>query len=296
MALTIADAGRLSNDMLIRGVIETIVKDAPVLQYLPFMEVTGTSVRYAREATMPAAAFYAPNGTWSEAAPTLTQHLAYLSVLGTDADVDNFLQATYADTNDLEAEVIALRAKAVAHKFADTFVVGDVGVDANSFDGIRKLVTVGQTVTNGTNGGALTFAKLDELIDKIKPGKPELLVMSRRSRRQLKALRRSDGISMEIQLSQFGQQVETYDGIPIVVDDFMPDNEVVGSSGATTSSIYAMKLGMSTGLMGLQHGGITVESVGELETKDATRHRIKWYTGLALFSELGLARLSGLTA
>src|SRR5688572_5345564 len=103
MALSLTEAGRLSNDILIRGVIETIVKEAPVLQYLPFMEVTGTAVRYAREATMPAAAFHAPGGTWTEATPTFTPQVAYLSVLGTDADVDNFLQATYADTNDLEA-------------------------------------------------------------------------------------------------------------------------------------------------------------------------------------------------
>jgi HK97 family phage major capsid protein len=260
------------------------------------MEVTGTSVRYAREATMPAAAFYAPNGTWTEAAPTFTQHNAYLSILGTDADVDNFLQATYADTNDLEAEVIALRAKAVAHKYADTFVVGDVGADANSFDGIRELCAAGQTVSMGTNGAALTFEKLDELLDKVAPGKPDLILMSRRSRRKLKSLRRADAISYETQLNQFGQQVETYDGIPIVIDDFMPDNEVQGSSGAVCSSIYAMKLGMSTGLLGLQHGGITVETVGELETKDATRHRIKWYSGLALMSDLGLARLQGITA
>jgi HK97 family phage major capsid protein len=277
-------------------VIETIVKEAPVLQYLPFMEVTGTSVRYAREATMPAAAFYAPLGTWTEAAPTFTQHIAYLSILGTDADVDNFLQAAYADTNDLEAEVIALRAKAVAHKFAETFVIGDTGTDANSFDGVRELCATGQTLSMGTNGGALTFDKLDELIDTVKPGKPELLVMSRRSRRKLKSLRRADGISFETHLSEFGQMVETYDGIPIVIDDFMPDTETQGTSGAVCSSIYAMKLGMSTGLMGLQHGGITVETVGELETKDATRHRIKWYSGLALMSELGLARLQGITA
>jgi len=33
-----------------------------------------------------------------------------------------------------------------------------------------------------------------------------------------------------------------------------------------------------------------------LETKDATRRRLKWYTGLALMSELGVARLQGITA
>ena len=37
-----------------------------------------------------------------------------------------------------------------------------------------------------------------------------------------------------------------------------------------------IKLGQGVGLMGLEHGGIQVERVGELETKDATRHRIKW--------------------
>lgn len=293
MALTQTQAGLLSNDLLVRGVIETIVKEAPVLQYLPFMEVTGTSVRYTREATMPAAAFYAVGGTWAEATPTFTNHSAYLSILGGDADVDNFLQATYADTNDLEAEVLALRAKAVAHKFAETFVTGDTAVDLNSFDGIRKLTPGGQTLSMGTNGATITLDKLDELIDLVKPGSPDLLLMSRRTRRALKSLRRTTGPIIESSISQFGQQLETYEGIPIVIDDFMPDTEVQGSA-TTASSVYALKTGMSTGVMGMQHGGITIETVGELETKDATRHRIKWYAGMALMSELGIARLQGI--
>lgn len=43
MALTKVEAGKLTNDMLLRGVIETIVKESSVLQTLPFMEVTGVS-------------------------------------------------------------------------------------------------------------------------------------------------------------------------------------------------------------------------------------------------------------
>src|SRR5690606_36468916 len=107
--------------------------------------------------------------------------------------------------------------------------------------------------------------------------------------------RRSDGISTEMRLNEFGQQVETYDGIPLLVDDFCPIDEEMGT-GEDLSSIWAVKFGVGTGLMGLENGGIQVERVGELETKDATRHRIKWYCGLALFSELGVARLSGITA
>ena len=66
-------------------------------------------------------------------------------------------------------------------------------------------------------------------------------------------------------------------GIPLVVDEFVSDTQTKGSSGAVCSSVYCVKLGQGVGAMGLEHGGIQVERVGELETKDATRHRIKWY-------------------
>lgn len=295
MAMTVNEAAKLSNDMLLRGVMETIVKESQILSYVPFMQVTGTAIAYNREATMPAISFYAPGDTWTEATPTFSKVMAYLTILGGDADVDNFLQATYADANDIEAEVIASRAKAIAHRFSESFVTGSMATDANSFDGIHTLIPASQTLTMGTNGGALTLAKLDELIDAVKPGKPDILLMSKRTRRKLKDLRRADNISMEMSLNQFGQQVESYDGIPIVVDDFVPDNQAQGS-GTNLSTIYALKFGQGAGVMGLEHGGIQIERVGELETKDATRTRIKWYCGLALFSELGAAKLTGITA
>ena len=295
MALTKIEAARLANDMLLRGVIETIVKESSILSFLPFMEVTGTSVRYTREATMPAAAFYDVGDTWTEATPTFTTVTASLKILGGDADVDNFLAATYADTNDLEAEVIAARAKAIAHRFSETFVMGDTAQDPRSFDGIHKLISPAQTLSAGDNGGALTLDQLDELIDLVRPGKPELLLMSKRTRRQLTSLRRASGVVVETTVNQFGQAVETYDGIPLIVDDFVPDTLTQGTS-TNTSAIYALKFGQGAGLLGLEHGGITIERVGELETKDATRTRIKWYAGLALFSELGCAKLVGITA
>jgi hypothetical protein len=46
--------------------------------------------------------------------------------------------------------------------------------------------------------------------------------------------------------------------------------------------------------MRLENGGTRVEQVGEPETKDATRTRVKRRRGLALFSTLGLARLTGI--
>ncbi len=107
MALTMAEAAKLTQDMLVAGVVETIIKESAVLKYLPWMTVTGSALTYNQEAALGTAAFYAVGDAWAEDAPTFTQRTATLKIMGGDADVDNFLQATYADPNDVEAEVYA---------------------------------------------------------------------------------------------------------------------------------------------------------------------------------------------
>jgi len=52
MALTLAEASKLSNDMLLLGVVETMVKDSPVLQQLPFIEIVGNGLTYNQMCTI----------------------------------------------------------------------------------------------------------------------------------------------------------------------------------------------------------------------------------------------------
>jgi HK97 family phage major capsid protein len=292
MALTQVEAAKLTNDLLLRGVIETIVSESAVLQHLPFIDVTGSALTYNQENAAPTVDWYDVGDSWDESTPTFTQVTATLKILGGDADVDNFLQQTYADPHDLEAEVIGLKAKAVAYEFSQTFFDGNASVNTAQFDGLARLATVGQTLTAGANGAALTLDMMDELIDLVKPGRPDALMMAKRTRRKLSGLRRSAGNLLETDVDAFGRRALFYDGIPLLVDDFIPVNETQGSETAA-SSIYAVKFGRQ-GVMGLQNGGIQVEQIGELESRDATRTRIKWYTGLALFTPIGLARLKGI--
>src|SRR4051795_3724216 len=65
MALTKTEAAKLTQDLMVRGVIDTIVKDSQLFQMLPFLDVIGTAVVYNREATNPAAAFYDVGDTWT---------------------------------------------------------------------------------------------------------------------------------------------------------------------------------------------------------------------------------------
>ena len=66
-------------------------------------------------------------------------------------------------------------------------------------------------------------------------------------------------------------------------------------TGGASTTIYAVKTGEGR-MTGLTNGGIQVEDVGALETKDARRWRVKWYVSLALFSTLALARLDGISS
>jgi len=293
MALTLAEASKLSNDALLVGVIETIIKDSPILQALPFIEIVGNGLTYNRESTAATASFYDVGDTWTESTPTFSQITATLKIMGGDADIDNYLVATRSNIQDLEAAVIELKAKAVRDLFEETFISGDSTANPKAFDGIDVTCESGQTLSMGVNGGSLTLDKLDELVDTIKGGKPQMLLMSRRSRRKLTALSRATGSGfLETDRNQFGQMVQFYDAVPLGVNDWIPDDQTVGTS-EDCSTIYAVQFGEGA-LCGLTSPGhLQVEPVGPLETKDASRTRIKWYCSLALFSSVKAAALIG---
>lgn len=292
MALTLAEAAKLSNDVLLQGIIDSVIYDSPMLGILPFAEIVGNGLTYNRVNAYPTVAFYDVGDAWAEGAPTFTQVTATLKICGGDADVDNYIKKTRSNIQDVEAAVIALKARAIADKFSDTFVNGDVTVDTKSFNGIDKLCAAGQAVAMGTDGGTLTLDKLDQMIDKVKPGKPDLLMMSKRTRRKMRALARATGNNLQIGQGKLGEQVEWYGDMPIYVNDWISDAKTVGTSN-DCSTIYALKLGEGF-LCGLSAPGLMeVERIGSLETKDATRTRIKWYVSLALFCELSMARLTG---
>ena len=303
MALLLEEAAKLSNDMLLQGVVETIIKDSPILQRLPFIEIAGNGLTYNQEKTLPSIDFYDVGDTWSESTPTFEQITANLKIMGGDADVDNYLKATRSNIQDLEAAVIELKAKALRDKFEEMFIYGDTDTSSKQFDGLRKLIDTesagDQVIAMSDTGATLTLSKLDELIDAVKGGKPNMLLMSRRSRRKLNALVRAAGGMTETDRDQWGNFVQIWDGVPIGVNDWILDTHTVSggietnTTGGVCSTIYAVQMGEGA-LCGLTSPGhLQAEPVGSLESKDASRTRVKWYVSLALFSSVKAAALIG---
>ena len=303
MALTLNEAAKLSNNMLLQGVVETIIKDSPIVQRLPFVEIVGNGLTYNQEKTLPEIDFYDVGDTWAESTPTFEQKTTTLKIMGGDADVDNFLKSTRSNVQDLEAAVIELKAKALRDKFEEIFIYGDASDNPKQFDGLRELIDTesagDQVIAMGATGATLTLAKMDELIDAVKGGKPDMLLMSRRSRRKINALVRAAGGMTETDRDKWGNFVQLWDGVPIGVNDWILDTHTVASSletgttSGTCSTIYAVQFGEGA-LCGLTSPGhLQAEPVGPLENKDASRTRVKWYVSLALFSSVKTAALIG---
>lgn len=303
MPLLKAEAEKLSNNQLVSGVIDQIIERDDLFDVLPFTYVVGKAYVYNRENTLGGADFLDPNDTVNESAATFTEVVSKLRVLAGDVDVDKFLDVTMSDTTDQTAEQIAKKAKAVARKFHQTLATGNATSNPKEFDGLPQLAAAAggsQTVTAGANGGALTLAMLDELCDAV-PNGADVLVMRRGTIRAFRTLLRATyGTDAVMQQGKNfdGRPMLTHNGIPVIMNEFLAADEDQGTSVGNTTSVYALRLNELDGLHGIwggENAGISVENIGTVQNKDATRYRLKWYCGVALKSTRSIARLKGVT-
>lgn len=298
MPLLVAEANKLSLQMLERGVIEEIIDIDEMFALVPFMRVDGKAYVYNRENTLTEADFLSPYDPVNEGAASFTQVTAILKILAGDVDLDKFVMQTQSDHNSQLAIQLASKAKGMGRAFRRALVQGSSSVNPKSFDGLASLCDPSQVILAGTNGAALTLDMLDELKDQVKLG-ADCFVMRRSTWRAIRTLLRSfNGNQAEMmQIPNFGKPVPSWDGIPVVLNDFIPNTETCGSNNATTS-IYAVRFNEADGFHAIYGGdaaGVVVEEIGTIQNKDAVRHRIKWYVSTCLKSTLSMARLAGIT-
>lgn len=302
MAVTLTEAAKYTTNMVKKGVLEEIIKDSMVLQRLPFEDIVGNALQFLRENSLAGADFYVPNEVWNESTGDVTQVTATITILGGDADVDNFLKATRADKTNFEAQTVDNKAKAVRHTFLDYFYYGDTATNAKAFNGLHKLVVAGQQTHQGSGatGAALSLANLDAAIDAILDGKPDWIIMTKALRRRIKQYIQTSGGWQTMDKDDFGNRVMEYDGIDIHVDDFLTLTETISGgayaskTGGATNSVFLGRFGTKD-VCGLQNGGLEVVNLGKLQHKDARRWRVRWYVGLTLFRTFSLHRIDGIT-
>ncbi|MDK0636897.1 phage major capsid protein [Clostridium perfringens] len=267
MAMTLIEANKLTQNMLQKGVIETMAKTSGVLQRLPFVEVVGSGYAYNLVEELPEVGYRAVNGQYTENTAGVEQMVESLVILGGDADVDVFLTRTHSNLNDLRAMQTELKAKATARQFEMDFFKGTGTSDA--LKGLDKRLAEGKVGTEIKK--ALSYEALNELLDAVVDG-ADCLFMSKKMRRDLLTILQSDKHYIESGSDAFGRPISIYGGVEIVPveDSLIPANKV-----------YAVKFGTDQYIHGLSNGGVQVRDLGELDTKPCYRTRIEFYCGLA---------------
>jgi hypothetical protein len=297
MPLLMDEAAKLSQEDKARGVIEEIIDVESLFALMPFQHVNDKVFTYVREGTLSEGDFLDAYDAVPEGAATFDEVTTKLKVLAGDVDIDKFTAAVQSNLNPQVAIQLAAKAKALGRKFKRTIVNGDSTVNAKSFDGVKVLTPASQTLVAGTNGAAVSAEMLDELLDAVKLG-ADVLMMRRGTWRAIRAIMRSFGGNTGdmIQIPNFGKPVPAYDGVPVIINDFMTADEVMGTANET-ASIYALRLNEADGFHGIFGGpsaGIQFEDIGTIQNKDASRYRVKWYAGTALKATHSVARLKGI--
>jgi hypothetical protein len=312
----------LDRDAILSGVVEWIVKESPILKMLPFKAIQGNSYKYNVELTLPAASWVSTGDVITESSGTVEQRSTDIYTMIQNCRTDKGAIVLNSTQNPETADIFA-GAKAMAHEFEKQFILGQTSTLSSSkqFKGLLRILAEfeststtdldeannSQVIANSATSAALTMAKMDELVDAIKPGKPDLLLMSRIVHRKLAALQRASGSGVVMtDPGEFGLSMPTYDRIPIYISDFMPDNIQDGSGSALTIASYnpaatyasgydngiilAMKLG-DQDVTGLNAGEMKHEREEFSETYNAITNRFIWYCGAACFKKYSLAAL-----
>lgn len=303
-SVTLAESAKLAQNDLVAGLIENVITINRFYEVLPFDGIEGNALAYNRENVLGDVDVEGVGDSiGGKAAATFTQVTSSLTTIIGDAEVNGLIQATRSgDGNDQTAIQIASKAKSAGRKYQDMLINGTGA--SEQFTGMISLCASGQKVSTGTHGGALSFAFLDELIDLVvdKDGTVDYITLHARPIRSYMALLRGLGgasISDVVELPS-GAKVPAYRGVPMFRNDWIPINQTKGAGSAQTT-IFAGTLddgSRSHGIAGLtaaQYAGLAMEDVGLSETKDEHIYRVKWYCGLALFSEKGLAAAEGIT-
>ena len=153
--LTLGAQRDLTNDMLVKGIIDSIVTVNQFYQHLPFKGIQGNALAYNREAagvdpqSLVSVLRTGVSGI-NKDQMTHTRHSTELTTIIGDAQVNGLVQAVGSDYNDATAVQVAAKAKGVGRKFMDLMINGQESSVARGIIADPQLLT-GTPTLNATS-------------------------------------------------------------------------------------------------------------------------------------------------
>lgn len=273
MAITLEEAQKNVQDDLQIGVIDEFRKSSFILDNMTFddcVSPTGGGATltygYTRLKTQPSAGFREVNTEYTPSTVEKERHTVDLKIFGGSFEIDRVIANMGGIVSEVDLQ-IKQKIKAANALFNDTFINGDIATDSKAFDGLEKALTGTDTdfvlptmldmstAAKIQENAVLFMFYLNKFLKKL-DGKPSFIGGN------------SDMISMiqlcaqivgkyQISQGQFGEQVDSVLGIPLV--DFGAkagsNEQVVKTTEEGLSSLYFGRLGLD-GLHGVSMAGV----------------------------------------
>lgn len=298
MPVTLAEAKNNATDDVDVMVIDEFRKESAILDALTFDDVVnpaggGATLTYGyrRLVTQPTAATRALNAEYTSSNVTTQRYTTDLAVMGGSFDVDRVIAKIGPSASGAVSLNLSQKIKATRTKFQDEVINGDVGVDANGFDGLDKALTGSSTeylpLNNGVATGYINWTDFDtddrsafkalDLLDEwlqLLDGPPTLVLGNAKAIARVRALARRAGQytkdPVDGLIGQNGRPIvrETYGGIifadpgnkagsnsPIIpIESRDADGAGSGTSITGLTDLYAIRVGLD-GFKGLSTVG-----------------------------------------
>ena len=266
MAITLADVKMNAQDALSAHVIDEFRKSNWILDHILFDDCvapTGNGAAatysYLRLYSQPTASFRQVNNEYESAEVTRSKITTDVKIFGGSYKIDRIIADMRGAVDEVQLQQ-SQKIKAVQALFNDTFINGDSATTATSFDGLETALTGSSTEYNGAaadtaidlstsaavTGNYMAFLDmLDEFMMGL-DGKPSCLMGNTRMIAKLRACARRASM-YQTSVDDFGQQIETYAGIPLVdMKTKSGSNDPVIDTDETTgtTNLYAVRLGL----------------------------------------------------
>lgn len=306
MAVTLADAQKLTQDRLTMDVINEFRKD-DLMDMLIFdndVALNGGSTlayTYNRVTTYATAGFRSINEEYSRQEAKTTQYTTNLKVFGGKFGIDRVIQKHVKGVTNQLAFQLAQKIQGATALFSDTFFNGSATADSEVFDGLDVLLLGTSTEVNLTTPLDLSSSsaidsnykvfldKLDDMLAEL-DGAPTALAMNRKMRSTFNKVARRSAAYTETR-DEMGRKIAYYDGIRLLTVGDKPGSSNPIIANSTTSdgvtkhtNIYAIRTGLD-GVCGITPEGDNIIDVylPDFETPGAVKDgEVEMVAGMAV--------------
>jgi hypothetical protein len=316
---SLADVDRLTEDLLIQGVAEDVVKENPVLSMFPTESIAGKSLIYNRESTTGSlsawktATYTQIGGALPESTPTTAQVTTTLAQLVDSTRIARFGIEVKGNeqAGGLEGFTHDMKLKALFETFQDSLWYGDNSSNSNEFSGLHKLIdnTLDTDLDTSEGASALNISNLLLVADAVRS--PSVYVSNRRIRaRMAQAQYLATNVASNLNV-RFGENLESFGAVPWLISDYLTmtetDADPAVETGSSNASVFAMKLDNFTVIEGgntlYAQGPTIIQSsqgphiVGPFAVPGESNVEFQyyWFVALIVPARRTIGRLRGIT-